>query len=134
MLAKDFRGLHLGCLRAITQVCSACSLISGIWHLPSSSCDAPTTLNAFKERDGKVWLQKIQKMVRSHINGLDALCSMADEDYMALKDSSTSKERKMELLQERYSCLTARRCVNKPNVHRLLELVHTTLPMVGHVS
>ncbi len=122
------------CLRAITQVGSACRPISGILHLHSSSCDTPTTVNAVKERDGRVWLHKIQKMVQSHINGPDALCAMADEDYMAIEDSSTSKERKMLLLQERNSCLSARRCVEKPNVHRLLELVHTTLPMVGHVS
>ncbi len=40
----------------------------------------------------------------------------------------------LQLRKEKNWAKKAIKCVDKPNTHRILELVHCTLPMVGHIA
>ncbi len=59
---------------------------------------------------------------------------MEDSDVLALENASTNRVRKAELAKEHRDRLMAIKGIDKPNIHRLVELVHCTLPMIGHVS
>ncbi len=78
--------------------------------------------------------RRIQKLQMQHVRRLSIICSMQDKHVLELENCSTSLAGKSELLTLRKNCLAARKSVDKPNVHSLIELVYTTLPMVSHLS
>ncbi len=59
---------------------------------------------------------------------------MNDADALLLENSECAKEKRLMLSKIQRSTLIAIKCVDKPNVHSLRELVSTTLPMVGHIG
>ncbi len=61
------------------------------------------------------------------------ICSMKDEDLAVADDPRCDRRRRVQIEKERDLCLLAIRTIDKPNIHRLRELVMSTLPMFGHV-
>ncbi len=62
------------------------------------------------------------------------ICDMRDEDFSRSENQRLSHAEKKNLQRELNECLLAIKTLEKPNVHRLLELVRTTISIVGHVS
>lgn len=54
---------------------------------------------------------------------------MTDEDFDALENPRTNRARRAMLEKEYKACIVSIKTIDKPNVHRLHELVSTTLPM-----
>ncbi len=57
-----------------------------------------------------------------------------DEHCSVLESARTPRHLRLSLQKEQKQCALAIRSVDEPNVHRLLEMAHTTLPMIAHVS
>ncbi len=131
--SDDRRELSPKCVEAVVIVGSLCRLIAALWRQPSLERDAPSVLRAFDYDNGSRRVSGLQKMIHKHIMRLRSICSMQDADVLDLGSNVCSRARKSQLAKLRSSCLLARRCVDKPNVHRLLELGYATVPMVGYI-
>ncbi len=122
------------CTSAIELVGSRANLICEIWYRPNQEKDGvPVFINYGRNNCTSV-LNRIQLLVHEHIEKVEAIFCRSDEDKEALEDRCCSRQRKMELAILHSQAITAIKCVDKPNVHRLREMVRTTLPMVGHMS
>ncbi len=75
-----------------------------------------------------------KKKVRAHLNLISSICMFPDEALAELDSSSTGTERRSTLEQHRKACMLAIKTIDRPNVHRLLELAHSTISMVAHLS
>ncbi len=110
--------------QSIRVVASCSALISKLWDRP--------TINRNNQLSSS-YLDSIQKQTVMHITMVQDLCSMQDADWQLLQRSGSASRRRA-LKKDYRDCLAAIKAVDKPNVHRLYELVYTTLPMVGFVS
>ncbi len=122
------------CKSAIALVGSCSALISSLWYLPDLKRDGEASVKKFDELQGQASIFRIQREAFNHIEKVRLLCTMDDDDVILLDETRLEKSLKAKLSKTLSECLTAIKIVDKPNLHRLLELVTTTLPMVGHVA
>ncbi len=125
------------CREAIFLVGSACRLIASLWCLPAPQNDFSLTSSVFIDPRNADYISRSQKLVDQHLSHLRALCQVDADIVEALEHGSIPRPRMAAV--HRYQrhhteCLLAKKCVDKPTVHRLVELVYSTLPMVGHAS
>ncbi len=83
---------------------------------------------------GQKWIEYIQKETDRHLERVHSLCNMPDDEVLMMENSRTTTEMKHKLSKIRLHHEISIRTLEKPNLHRLLELMRTTLPMVGHVA
>ncbi len=124
------------CKDAVSVVGSVSRLIAKLWLLPRLYRDPPSdsVVSALKCRNNAKYANSIQKILERLLFRIRDLCQMSSEDVQALQDSSLPRAMHNELLREQTQCKIAKRSIDKPNVHRLVELVWSTIPMVGRVS
>lgn len=84
--------------------------------------------------EGETELRGLQELVVSHLDMVAELCMITDTQVLLLKDPSCSRKLKAELARLQKEELLAVKIVDKPNLHRLRELVFLTLRMVGHAT
>ncbi len=120
--------------QAIDLVQSAGKLIARFWFKPNIEHDSTLDVALFEEDGGNKYFLRMRTVVNQHIALVEGICTMPDCDALNISNSTYSRVRRAELTRERQLCDLARRTVDKPNVHRLRELVYETLPMFGHVS
>ncbi len=101
---------------------------------PSSTIDGPAAVQEHEKQDGKSYIRSIQKLTDVHLHRVSLICEMSDSDFILLEDSACSPPRRLELIKIRHETQISINMLDKPNLHRLRELVYTTLPMVGHIS
>ncbi len=119
---------------ALALVESASRLITEIWFRPDCLRDSTDDLRAFEANFGNDYLLRIRNRVDEHLTLIERICIMDDNDALALEECTGSAASRSWLAREHSVCVLARKTVDKPNVHRLRELVLCTLPMLGHVS
>ncbi len=135
----DEIGFLKGCTAVSPSLCDSLSQISRdsiaviscsrvIAHLWSNSTDGDSFLPLSSS------VIHIQRLARSNFRQVERLCAMDDVDFLALENFSTSKARKAELGKDYRDLLTAIKYIDKLNVHRFVESVRSTLPMIGHAS
>lgn len=77
---------------------------------------------------------KFQAVVKSHFELITVLCTFQKTDFERLNSISVSRAVRQELKKKEKEVRITLKLVDKPNLHRKPELVHTTLPMVKNVS
>ncbi len=120
--------------QSIDLVRSVGHLISELWFKPDIQRDSTLDVAYFGMEGGQKHIMKMRELLNRHVALVESICSMQDSDALQLSNTTASRVRKAELTRESFLCAQARRVVDKPNVHRLKELVYETLPMFGHVS
>ncbi len=108
--------------------------MAALWYIPSSTHDAPSKIYAFTSQNGMRHIRALQIEVDNHLALVRDLCNVPVDEMHALEEGTVSRHRRTEILRKQASRLLAKKCIDKPNVHRLLELAYTTLPMMGHIS
>ncbi len=126
--------LSAKCEQALGLVSSCAKLIAELWYYPQLRRDGFNSVQQFEEGNGTSYISRLQMLVRSHLGKVVSICEMNDADVLQLDDRRCPKQRKTELSALMRETLIAIKTVDKPNVHRLSELVHTTLPLVGHIG
>ncbi len=124
-LSVPRRPLSRTCIDAIGTVQSCSLLICRLWDtdsIPRTNAELGSSLTVLHE------------MTFAHLLRIQELCKMTDEEVLSLENSDTSRVRRAELVKKRRECLIVIKAIDKPNIHRLHELVNCTIPMVGHVS
>lgn len=81
-------------------------LFSETYWFPRDTVDNSKSVEEFNLEDGTRHIAKLEKMAKSHIGGCNAFCRVN---------------------------ASARRELDKPNLHRLLELCMHSIPALGHV-
>jgi hypothetical protein len=81
-------------------------LVAEAHFLPSAEIDGDEAVLAFNARGGKKRMERLYGLACDYLRALNRMCTASDE---------------------------ARRHLDKPNVHRLLELFVHTLPALGHL-
>ncbi len=108
--------------------------MSDLWRKPVRHQDGFAAVRLYELENRNRTIFAIQEAVNVHIKRLQDVCTMADKDVIALESSSISRSEQIHLSRQQRSCHIAIKTVDKPNVHRLRELVYTTISMLGHVS
>ncbi len=126
--------LHPKCTEAICLVRSCAQVISNLWFYPIFAFDGAGHTQSFELDNGEKQLSILQRMISSHLDKVQSICTMRDMDMLLLDDPDCPREKKSEILNTKAATLIAIKAIDKPNIHRLRELAFTTLPMVGHVS
>ncbi len=119
---------------AIRLVGSCGRLVSSLWYIPVMEIDGPSKVRSFEYRNGDQHLRTLQILTDSHLKNVRNICHMADADVLLLEDPSCPRQKKLELSKLHYATSIALKTVDKPNLHRLRELVLTTLPMIGYIG
>eukprot|EP00171_Calliarthron_tuberculosum_P023015 IDg23015t1 len=112
-------------------VLSFSAVIAKLWDCTRCS-QIRTTNESNRETNGTfAFVQSMQRMVDAHINIVSDLCNSNNTgtESNRRRPSSESGRRHSELFTE-----TAIRHLDKPNIHRLRELVYCTLPAVPYVA
>ncbi len=109
------------------------NLYSPVTFLPPT-LDGFLAVQRFETMQGAEYLAELQKLTEAHLKLLSQVCHMSDSAVMLLEDPGCSKERKNELMKVQRQTMTAIKTVDKPNIHRLRELVYTSLPMIVHAT
>ncbi len=76
----------------------------------------------------------LQIITRSHIDSVRSLCYVSDEDMQLLESNRISKEQKLAITKRHRIAKLAISALDKPNLDRLQELVHSTIPMIASIS
>eukprot|EP00171_Calliarthron_tuberculosum_P005111 IDg5111t1 len=105
-----------------------------LWRYPTVLMNGENEVQTFERNEGQDNLIEAQTSVLHHLNIITELCSIPDSDISALDDSCTTKEQRAEFARKKSYADTVARAVDRPNVHRLLELVVHKLPRVGYIS
>ncbi len=101
---------------------------------PYAEIDGTKAVVHFERDGGYRNIRDIQHMTQTHILKVQKQCSMADDDFLGLENTSGDRSTRLRIEKEHSACLVSIRAIDKPNVHLLQELVFCTLPMLGHVS
>ncbi len=80
------------------------------------------------------YLFRAQNMALSHKGRVHGPSQMPDSNFLELLNARTPSVRKTHRSKLHQEWLTAVQTLHKPNIPILLELVISTLPMIGHVS
>lgn len=127
------------CFSIVQLVGSLSELASRIWFRPRILDDGPHVVQKYNEKYGIPYLRETQEKIESYIRRMNNISSYSKEDLenyrKLLQKRDTISVRKKKLLQKRIlekTKITA--ILDCPNVHRLLELAHVYLPMVGSSS
>lgn len=119
------------CLRVLESVTR---LIHQIFWEPTSFLDTTEELTGFYEMHSVNNINRIRAAVQAHLGLVREVCTPERHVSIELNDPSTSRSRKQELQCIMNECNISIREVDKPNLHRLLELVGTTLHMLSKLS
>ncbi len=122
------------CGEDLRLVTSCSTLISELWYYPRMNTDGYRSVELFNRENGNEKTRRLQILVHRHLEKVTAVCRMSDSDVLELEDRHCPRQRKLELSKIMRETLAAIKAVDKPNLHRLRELVHTTLPLVGYVG
>ncbi len=121
------------CDDAIALIGSCANLILLFWKKPEKGRDSPSEIMHFEECNGQKYIFLLQTAVEGHLQKIQNICSMSDAESISLDDPDCPFTQKYILSGTYRDFQTAIKTIDRPNVHRLHELVCTTLPMVGHM-
>lgn len=127
------------CLDVIGLVGSLQNISSRIWFRPRVIEDGLEAVQKFNECNGVTYLRQTQALICEHIENMNAISSYKNSkirEYEKLKGKkdARSKTRKRELMKSFGETEKIRKILDCPNVHRLLEMAHVYLPMIGSGS
>ncbi len=122
------------CRSAISVVCSCATLIANLWFIPRFFRDGNNAV-AFIHEDHRIFVFQVYSVFNFCPFG-PRVGNLHNVRHRVFKTENprTSRSDKIKLTRAHAQCLLAIRTVDKPNVHRLIELAHCTLPMMGHIS
>lgn len=126
------------CKKTIKVLGSLAAVAARLWFTPRLDEDGKEIVREFNNVHGTTYLRKTQTIIHDHIKLMREVASYDDEEareYHSLKGTGGNvlqKKRKIEKsLRETNIVL---KMLDKPNVHRLLELAYFMLPMVGSAT
>ncbi len=122
------------CMAAISLVGSCSRIIFLAWRLPESKRDGEVAVQAFENNHGQTQISTVQIAVKDHVDKIRSLCVIDNIDHVALEDPEISSARRSALSRLHRECQIATKTLERPNVHRMYDMAHCTLPMVGHMS
>lgn len=108
--------------------------IAAIWFCPEPCRDSAADVQEYNNNNGTTHILQLQGKVKQHLGLTEKICSI-DEEEMKRTYRGVGTKRKREQVSERQQLSqVAIKFLDKPNVHRLLELVSHSVPMVRHIS
>ncbi len=119
---------------AIVLVGSCFKLVSSLWHIPDEKGHGRDAVDEFNKYKGKKVIRDLECQALDHIEKVRFLCVMDDSKVNDLENGRMDRKRRAELAKGHANRLTVIKIIENPNVHRLLELFATKLPMFGHVA
>lgn len=122
------------CLEALSLLESCSNLILQLCQNPQMHSGAYPEFTSVQNGNMQTNLQRLQLLTFSYLAKIKSVCRMKEEHCALLDDSSCSRQEKIEAQKIYKEVLIAIKAIDKPNVHRLLELVLCTLPMVGQIT
>ncbi len=120
--------------KAIDLVRSCSNLISMVLFYPDETRDGKEAVLSFERSGGRERMAKLQKETVAHITLVESACRLDDEDHVLIEEGVGSRSALSAAHKRQKWARLCIKCVDKLNVHRLLELVHSTLPLVGSLS
>ncbi len=125
---------HHRLLSVIQLVSSWANLIAELWHIPDAKRDGRKAVSSFESRNGARNISRLQHLAIEHILKVQDVFSMADADINDMDNRAMDRNRRAQISKDHSATLTSIKQVDKPNVHRLLELFQTTSSMVGSIA
>ena len=127
------------CLRAVGLIGSLARICARIWFRPRLFEDGIDVIRRFNANHGVSYLRETQAQVEVHIRLMRDVCTYKNKDIDEYKrlgkaNDAISKRRRNGIEKELRSVGTIVQVLDCPNVHRLLEMAHVYLPMIGTSS
>lgn len=138
-IMKDSRNVSNICIEAIKLVQSLTSIAARLWFQPRLEEDGIESVKRFNSNYGTSYLRETQLMIERHIRDMRAICTYKNDDLrqcnILKKKTGRSAKDKRKIVEARIQdAITSTKALDRPNVHRLLELAHVHLPMVGSAT
>lgn len=138
-LMKENKKVSHSCLSAIKLVTSFASLASRLWFRPRLEEDGIESTRKYNAGYGSEYMRETQGMIEDHVKQMRTVCTYDNEDlreYNALKNKRGKQAKiRRDILQCKIQdAMTITKELDCPNVHRLLELGHVYLPMIGSIT
>lgn len=101
--------------------------------MPNPEIDGSLAVSDFNRNNGVTRMHFLQMITKAHIDCVRSLCYVPDERVPLLEGARISKNEIAALEKQIRVSKLAIQALDRPNLHRLQELVFSTVPMIGSV-
>lgn len=117
--------------RAIEVLHSFLGIITAVSWTPVRNRDLWSKFARFDARHGMSRIAENRDLIDKHLKLTEELCKMPDNDVQRLEQGRGSSAELRALRDKEKRCKAAIQLIDRPNTHRLRELVDTTHHMMG---
>lgn len=122
------------CDAAVELLFSIRSFMAKLFWVPDANLDDTARMNEFNHSSNETYREIIRVEFDDHLRKVRQLCAVSHSQQMDLRRSARGSQERRALQTVCDDAELACKCLDKANLHRIRELCHGTLDMVGCVS